>query len=279
MSWLQALIAGIIQGLTEFLPISSSGHLVIYGALFGEGGGGDLAFTVFLHCATLLAVIIIFRKDVWLLLRELGGAIVDILRGKPNFKTEGRRYLLLVIIATIPAVLAGGGIKILDLDYILNSIFLVAVMLIVTAVFMFLVDKIDTGKLTRKDTPYSRALGIGLFQAAAILPGLSRSGTTIFAGALLGLKKEFAVKFAFILSIPAILGSAIVELRDVAKAGDFAVNPANWIVGFIAAFVCGVFSIMFIRVLIKSKKFYIFGIYCLAASAFAFLVGFGVIHA
>jgi len=278
LSWLESLIAGIIQGLTEFLPISSSGHLVIFNTLFGEGGGGDLAFTVFLHLATLLAVIIIFRKDVWLLLRELVGAIVDILKGKPDFKTEGRRFLLLVIIGTIPAILAGGGIKVLHLDYMLENIFLVAVMLIVTAVFMFLVDRLDTGKLTRKNTPYSRALGIGLFQAAAILPGLSRSGTTIFAGTLLGLKKEFAVKFAFILSIPAILGSALVELRGVAEAGGAAVNPANWILGFIAAFICGFFSIVFIRVLIKSKKFYIFGIYCLAASAFAFLVGFGVIH-
>jgi len=279
MSWLQALIAGIIQGLTEFLPISSSGHLVIYNTLFGETGGGDLAFTVFLHLATLLAVIIIFRKDVWLLIRELVGCIADLVKGKPDFKSEGRRYLLMVIIATIPAVLAGGGIKVLDLDYMLENIFLVAVMLIVTAVFMFLVDRFDTGKLTRKDTPYSKALGIGIFQAIAILPGLSRSGSTIFAGVLFGLKKEFAVKFAFILSIPAILGSAIVEMRDVVKAGDIAASPANWIAGFIAAFICGFFSILFIRVLIKSKKFYIFGIYCLAASVFAFLVGFGVIHA
>jgi len=279
MSWLQALIAGVIQGLTEFLPISSSGHLVIYGTLFGEEGGANLSFTVFLHLATLLAVIIIFHKDVWLLLRELGGAALDTLRGKPNFKTEGRRYLLLVIIGTIPAVLAGGGVKLLHLDYMLENIYLVAVMLIVTAAFMFLVDRFDTGKLTRKDTPYGKALGIGIFQAIAILPGLSRSGSTIFAGALLGLKKEFAVKFAFILSIPAILGSALVELRGASEAGSAAMSPANLIVGFIAAFVCGFFSIVFIRVLIKSKKFYVFGIYCLAASVFAFLVGFGVIHA
>ena len=278
MSWFEALIAGIIQGLTEFLPISSSGHLVIYSTLFGEEGGSDLAFTVFLHLATLLAVIIIFHKDVWLLIRELGGAIADIFRGKPNFKTEGRRFLLLVIIGTIPAILAGGGIKVLGLDYMLGNIFLVAVMLIVTAVFMFLVDRIDGGRLTRKNTPLSKALGIGIFQAIAILPGLSRSGSTIFAGALLGLKKEFAVRFAFILSIPAILGSALVELRGVAGAG-ITVSPLNWILGFVAAFICGFFSIVFIRVLIKSKKFYIFGIYCLAASAFAFLVGFGVIHA
>jgi len=142
---------------------------------------------------------------------------------------------------------------------------------------MFLVDRFDSGKLTRKNTPLSKALGIGIFQAIAILPGLSRSGSTIFAGALLGLKKEFAVRFAFILSIPAILGSALVELRGVAGAG-ITVSPLNWILGFVAAFICGFFSIVFIRVLIKSKKFYIFGIYCLAASAFAFLVGFGIIH-
>ena len=279
MNWFDALIAGIIQGLTEFLPISSSGHLVIYGTLFGETGGVDLAFTVFLHLATLLAVIIIFRKDVWLLIRELCGAVFDLVRGKPDFKSEGRRYLLMVIIATIPAVLVGGGIKVAGVDGKLQNIFLVAVLLIVTAVLMFLVDRFDEGKLTRRNTPYSKALGIGIFQAIAILPGLSRSGSTIFAGTLFGLKKEFAVKFAFIMSIPAIAGSAILELRDVAKAGDIAASPLNWVIGFIAAFVCGFFSILFIRVLIKSKKFYVFGIYCLAAAVFAFLVGFGLIHA
>jgi len=279
MSLLQALIAGVIQGLTEFLPVSSSGHLVIYGALFGDAGGSDLAFTVFLHIATLLAVIIIFRKDVWLLIRELIGAVADILKGKPNFKTEGRRFLLLVIIATIPAALLGVGIKVLGLDSALENIFLVAVMLIVTAVFMFLVDRFDSGVYTRKNAPFKTALGIGLFQAIAILPGLSRSGTTIFAGSMFGLKKEFAVKFAFILSIPAILGSAIMEIKDVAGAGGLAAHPLNWVIGFVAAFICGLFSIVFIRVLMKSRKFYVFGIYCLAASAFAFLVGSGVIHA
>jgi len=278
MTWFEALIAGVIQGLTEFLPVSSSGHLVIYSSLSGESGGGDLTFNIFLHLATLLAVIILFRKDVWMLIRELIGAIRDILRGKPNFKTEGRRYLLLVIIATIPAVIVGAGIKVMDYEYVLENIFVVAVMLIVTAVFMFIVDRLDMGKLTRKDTPYSRALGIGLFQAAAILPGLSRSGTTIFAGTLLGLRKEFAVKFAFILSIPAIAGSAILEIRELTKSVSAAAEPVNWLIGFIAAFICGFFAILFVRVLIKSKKFYIFGIYCLAASVFAFLVGFGVIH-
>jgi len=273
---LQALIAGIIQGLTEFLPVSSSGHLVIFNALFGESEGGDLAFTVFLHLATLLAVVVCFRKDVWALIREFFAALWDILRGKPNFKTPERRFLLMVIIATIPAVAAGMLIKLLDLDGILGNIFVVAAMLLVTAAFMFLIDRLK-GVYTEKDAPYRVSLLVGCLQAVAILPGLSRSGSTIFGGVLGGLKKEFAVKFAFILSIPAILGAALLEGLDVIKTGGLEINLLNWMAGFTAAAVCGVLAIQFIKVLIKNKKFYVFGFYCLAASAVAFLAGFGVI--
>jgi len=276
MTLLQALLSGVIQGLTEFLPISSSGHLIIFNALFGEGGG-DLAFTVFLHLATLLAVVVCFRKDVWSLLREFFAAAWDLLRGKPNFRTPERRFLLMVVIATIPAVLAGALIKLLDLDSVLKSIFVVAAMLLLTAAFMFTVDRLK-GVFTEKDTPYRVALLTGCLQAVAILPGLSRSGSTIFGGVLGGLKKEFAVKFAFILSIPAILGAALMEGLDVIKSGGLEINLLNWLAGFAAAAVCGVLAIQFIKLLIKNNKFYVFGIYCLAASTFAFLVGFGVIR-
>jgi len=273
---LQALLAGVIQGLTEFLPVSSSGHLVIFNALFGESGGGDLAFTVFLHLATLLAVVVCFRKDVWALIREFFAALWDLLRGRPNFKTPERRFLLMVIIATIPAVAAGMLIKLLNLDSVLENIFVVAVMLIVTATFMFLIDRLK-GVYTEKDAPYKVALLTGCLQAVAILPGLSRSGSTIFGGVLGGLKKEFAVKFAFILSIPAILGAALLEGLDVIKAGGLDIQLTNWLVGFVAAAACGVLAIQFIKLLIKNNKFWVFGIYCLAASALAFLTGFGVI--
>ena len=278
MSWFEALIAGIIQGVTEFLPISSSGHLVIYGELFGEGGGGSLAFTVFLHFATLVAVIIVYRKDVWLLIRSLFSALGDVFRGKPDFKSPERRYLLMVIIATIPAVIVGGAFKLLDLDRMLENIFVVAVMLIATAVLMFFVDRAKEGKLTAANAPLGTALFIGIFQAIAILPGLSRSGSTIFAGVSGGFRKEFAVRFAFILSIPAILGACILELKDALEAGGAGTAPGNLAAGFIGALIFGILSIRVIRTLIKSKKFFIFGIYCLCASAFAFLVGFGVIH-
>ncbi|MCL2299409.1 MAG: undecaprenyl-diphosphate phosphatase [Firmicutes bacterium] len=277
MTMLQALIAGVIQGLTEFLPISSSGHLVIFNQLLGESGGGDLAFTVFLHLATLLAVVICFWKDIWTLIRTFFAALWDLLRGKPNFKTPERRFLLMVVIATIPAVAAGLLIKLLDLDSVLENIFVVAAMLILTAAFMFLVDRLK-GAYDETDAPYRVSLLTGCLQAVAILPGLSRSGSTIFGGVLGGFKKEFAVKFAFILSIPAILGAAVLEGYDVIKTGGIEINFLNWAAGFVAAAVCGVLAIKFIKVLIRNNKFWVFGIYCLLASVFAFLVGFHVIH-
>jgi len=278
MSWWQALISGIIQGVTEFLPVSSSGHLVIFQTLFGEGGGGDLAFNVFLHFATLLSVGVVFYKDIWALIKGLGEAIVDVFKGKPDFKSPERRFLLLLIVATVPAVLAGVGVKLLKLDAVLENIFVVAVMLLVTSALMFWVDKLDKGEYTEADAPYKSALVVGLLQAVALLPGLSRSGTTIFGGLLGKFKKEFAIKFAFLLSIPAILGAGLVELVGVIKEGSWGISPVNLLIGFVMAAIFGVLSINLIKVLIKSNKFYIFGIYCLLASILAFLVGFGVIH-
>ena len=279
MNWFEALIAGIIQGLTEFLPISSSGHLVIYSELTGGAGESEsnLAFTVFLHFATLLAVIIVYRKDVWALIKELCGAIADLFKGKPEMSSPGRRYLLMVIVGTIPALIVGGGLKVLHLDSMLENIFIVAVMLIVTAVFMFLIDRIKDGGLTVKNAPMKTAWLVGILQAIAILPGLSRSGSTIFGGVLGGLKKEFAVRFAFILSIPAILGASVVELYGFVKSDEALTGAVNLAIGFAAAFICGILAIKIIKVLINSKKFYIFGIYCCCASVFAFLIAFGLI--
>jgi len=277
MTWPQALLFGAIQGLTEFLPVSSSGHLVIFTALFGEGEGGDLMFTVFLHLATLLSVAVVFRKDLWALVREFFAALGDLLRGKPSFRTPQRRLLLMLLIATIPAVLAGGLVKLLDLDALLENNFVVAAMLLVTAAFMFAMDRLK-GSFTEKDAPYRVPLLVGCLQAVAILPGLSRSGSTIFGGVLGGFQKEFAVRFAFLLSIPAILGAGLVEGVQAVQEGVRIEHPGSWLVGFAAAALCGILAIRFIRLLVKNNKFYIFGIYCLLASAFAFLVGSGVVR-
>ena len=281
MSWLEALIAGVIQGLTEFLPISSSGHLVIYSELISEGesGGGNLAFTVFLHFATLLAVVLVYRKDVVGLVRELVSVVVDLVHGRVDFSTPPRRYLLMVIIGTIPAVAAGVLIKKFEIESILENIYVVAIMLLVTAILMFNVDNIREGNWTGRNAPLWTAVPVGVFQALAILPGLSRSGSTIFGGVAVGFKKEFAVRFAFILSIPAVLGATIVELRDLPTgegAGGF--GGGALFLGFVAAFFCGVLAIKFIRLLIRSRKFWIFGIYCILASLVAFLTGVGLMQ-
>jgi len=269
MTWLQALISGIIQGLTEFLPVSSSGHLIIFNTLFGEGEGGGLAFSVFLHLATLLAVFICFWKDIRALVRALWLMLWDLVRGKPDFKTPERRFLIMMFIATLPATAAGALIKLLHLDSVLENILVVAAMLLVTAAFMFLIDRLN-GVYTEKDAPYRIPLLVGCLQAVAILPGLSRSGSTIFAGVLGGFKKEFAIKFAFIISISAISGAAMLEGYDILRSGELAIDPVNWLIGFAAAAVCGVLAIKLIRMLIKNNKFWVFGVYCVLASGVAF---------
>ena len=277
MTFWQAIFAGVIQGITEFLPISSSGHLVIFHALFGYDEESNLAYTIFLHLATLLAVFIMFRKDIWTLVREFFSAIGDCFKGKPDFKTPERRFLLLVVFGSIPAAIAGAAMVGFGFDDILENIFVVAVMLLFTAALMYLVDKINRGQYTEKDAPLKSAWIVGVAQAIALLPGLSRSGTTIFGGLVGGLSKEFAVRFSFILSIPIILGASLVQLVSVVRTGGIEIEPLYWLLGFVVAFVCGIFAIKFIKVLIKSSKFYVFTIYCILASAVAFLIGFGVI--
>jgi len=273
----QAIFAGVVQGITEFLPVSSSGHLVIFYALFGFDEYSNLAYTVFLHLATLLSVFIMFRKDIWVLIREFFSAIADCLKGKPNFKTPERRFLLMVIFGSIPAAVIGASLVLLGLDDVLENIFVVAVMLIVTAILMYIVDKLPKGKYTEKDAPIKTAWIVGTAQAIAILPGLSRSGSTIFGGLIGGLTKEFAVRFSFILSIPIILGASLVKFVSVVRSDYIEIDPLLWALGFVITTICGIFAIKFIKVLINSSKFYIFSIYCLIASAVAFLIGFGVI--
>jgi len=273
MNWMQALIAGLVQGITEFLPVSSSGHLVILQTLFGESGETDLTFSVFLHLATLTSVVIVYRHDIWLLIRSFFAAAGDLIKGRPDFKQPERRFLLMVIIGTVPAAVAGVSVKLLELDGLLENIFVVAVMLIVTSAFMFLVDRIGKRKYTEADAPYRSALLVGVLQSIAILPGLSRSGTTIFGGLLGGFRKDFAVKFAFILSIPAILGAGLVEMAGVMKTGIPSIDIVSWMIGFAAAAFSGIIAIRFIQILVNYSKFYIFGVYCLLASAVAFWAG------
>ena len=277
MNWIQSLFAGIIQGLTEFLPVSSSGHLVMYNELMGNyDPEKNLAFSVFLHLGSLVAVLLIFRKDVWMVFKEFFTAIFDICRGKPNFKTPERRLMLMLVIATIPAFIMGGLIQMLGFTAVLDNIYVTGAMLIVTALLMFAIHKISkrrTGGYEQANAPLGCAAFVGLMQAIAIAPGLSRSGSTIFAGMTSGLNKEFAVRFSFLMSIPVILGAAVFDFLGLGEVSIFDFGASTLIIGFVAAFITGIIAIKLIRFLIKSNKFYIFGIYCLLAAAAAFSIG------
>ena len=280
LSIVQALIAGIIQGLTEFLPISSSGHLVIYHKLTGESDGNFLGFTVLLHLATLLAVIIMFRKDLWQLLREFTAILRDIGMKRNRHVLMRHRFLLLTVIATVPAVVAGVAVKALKLDAHLQNPFVVAAMFLVTAVFMFLINRLPKGIYSEENAPLASAWIVGMLQAVAILPGLSRSGSTIFGGFLGRLQKEFAVRFAFILSIPVILGATVLEAVDFMRLqNDMTVVMETqqllaMATGFVSAFATGMITIQLIKIIMQKNRFGIFGYYCLLASAVALYVAF-----
>ena len=254
MSYTQAIISGIVQGLTEFLPVSSSGHLVILHNYFGYKEP-QMMFNIFLHVATLFAVITYFYKD-----------IINIVR-------KDRKLLLAVIIASIPTALIGYFFK--DIfESLFANIALVGIMLYVTAVLLFLADisarKEDAAGVKR--SPGSiKAFFVGIVQGISIIPGISRSGATISTGMLLRIDREMAVKFSFLLSIPAILGALCIKLPDM--QGSIAPAP-QMLAGMLFAFVFGLGAIyILIKAVIRGKlKFFAF--YCLLAGTAAIIKGF-----
>ena len=278
MTWWQALLAGILQGLTEFIPVSSSGHLVIFNQLFGDGAYYEnLAFTVFLHFGTLVAVVAMFFKDVLSLIKEFFASMYDLFRGKPNFKTPERKLLLMVILGSIPVTLVGVGLEFLGFTHILDNIFVTAAFLLVTAALLIAVHNV--GKKEKHDgtnadnTPVKRGFFVGLAQAVAIFPGLSRSGTTIFAARKLGLSREFAVRFSFLMSIPVILGANLFYLLDFIGGDRVDIPSSALAIGFLSSLIFGILAIKLVKVLIKTNKFYLFAIYCAAATLGALAIG------
>ena len=192
MSYTEAIISGIVQGLTEFLPVSSSGHLVVLHHFFGYNQP-QFTFDIFLHIGTLFAVLVYFRRD-----------IIDMLKRRP-------RLLMYVILATIPTALI--GFLFIDLvEGLFQNIKLVGLMLFVTAGFLFIADKVSASKSNTGKLSVVKAIGIGVIQGLAIAPGISRSGLTISSGILFGLDKNEAIRFSFLLAIPAILGALILQI-------------------------------------------------------------------
>ncbi|GHU86389.1 undecaprenyl-diphosphatase [Bacteroidia bacterium] len=263
MTWLEALILGIIQGLTEFLPVSSSGHIEIGKALLGVNIEDDITFTVLVHFATVLSTIVVLRKD-----------ISKIFAGLFKFKfNEETQYVLKIIISMIPVGIVGVFFK----DYVENlfngGLWIVGIALLATAILLCFAQYFPKilKRQPSKNLGYIDALIIGFSQAVAVIPGLSRSGTTISTGLLCGVKKEEVAKFSFLMVLVPIIGES---LLDVIK-GDFisvdiAVLPM--FVGFVAAFVSGFFACKFMINLVKKGSLLWFAIYCVLAAILAFVL-------
>lgn len=266
MDCLQALILGIIQGLTEYLPVSSSGHLAIGQALFGLHDGADnLAFTVLLHVATVLSTCVILWKEiVWILL--------DLFKFKWN---EGTKYAVNIIISMIPVGIVGLLFKDKVETIFGSGLLVVGICLLITAALLAFSHWARPRQ--RDDISPLHALLIGIAQALAVLPGLSRSGSTIATGLLLGNKKERLAQFSFLMVIPPILGEALLDAKDMASLGIAAslggISPLAALVGFLAAFVVGCLACKWMIGIVKKGKLIWFAAYCvivgLAAIIFA----------
>ena len=259
MDWLQALILGLVQGLTEYLPVSSSGHLTIVSALFGVNGDDNLTFKVAVHIATVLSTLVVLCKEIsWMF------------KGLFKFRwNEETQYVVNILISMIPIGIVGLFLKDYVEDVFTSGLLIVGCMLLLTATllaFSYFARPRQRERITKKD-----ALIIGLAQAAAVMPGLSRSGSTIATGILLGNKKEKLAQFSFLMVIPPILGEALLDVLKASREGMAAVAggislPAL-IVGFLAAFVSGCFACKWMINIVKKGKLIYFAIYCAVVGA------------
>ena len=261
MNYLEAIILGIIQGITEFLPISSSGHLEIVKTIFGNQSSAEesLFLTLSLHVATALSTIVFFRKDILYLFQEL-------MKFKWN---ESTQFSLKIILSMIPAVFVGLFLKNSIEVLFLQNMVLVGGMLCITGVILFWADK---AKKSTKDVSIKNALILGLIQAIAILPGISRSGSTISAAVLLGTDREKAARFSFLMVLPLIFGSmakTVIDSRQLSQNIDL----LPLIVGFIFAFITGLLACKWMIILVKNSKLKYFSFYCLLVGGTALIYG------
>lgn len=262
METIDAIILGIIQGLTEFLPVSSSGHLELGKAILGDKSIPEesLLFTVVLHFATALSTIVVFRKDIF-----------DIIKGIVQFKkNEETLFSLKIIISMVPAVLVGLFFEEQLEKLFGGNVLFVGFMLLITAALLWFADK---AKSTRKPVSTSNAFVIGIAQAIAMLPGISRSGATISTSVLLGNDKTKAARFSFLMVIPLIFGKIAKDILS----GDLTFSSENTtsiIIGFIAAFISGLFACTWMISLVKKSKLTYFAVYCIVVGLIAISFGF-----
>lgn len=299
MEWFEAILLGLLQGLTEFLPVSSSGHLQIGKELLGIDAGGDLVFEVTVHAATVLSTIVVFRRQIWALLKSLfvkDGLFRSI--AHPSKFNDGTDYVLKICVSMIPVFVVGMFFKDTVEGIFGSSIYVVAAMLLVTALLLLLSDNASRFKgfgrksccrysapiesadgsraeekkcaEARNGISYWQAFVVGLGQAIAVLPGLSRSGTTIATGLLCGVKREVMAQFSFLMVLVPILGEAFLEIVGGEMAGS-TVGALPLVLGFVSAFVSGLFACKVMIALVKKTKLGWFALYCAVVAALIFI--------
>ncbi len=278
MSYIEAVILGLVQGLAEFLPVSSSGHLALLQQWFGIEEDNVLLFAVLLHVGTLISVLIVYWKDVWELIKELGLTIKDICTGKGLRLEERptRKLGVMIIVATIPT----GVIGILFNDFfdsLYNSVIPIGVGLIITGFLLILAERTGTSSRGIQQMNYRNALFIGTVQGIAICPGISRSGSTLFGSLICNLDRKFAVKFVFLISIPSILGSAVMETPAAIQSGLDTALIGPIAVGMIVAAVSGLIAIKTMIKIVSNKKLSYFSYYVWALGLI--VVGYGAFFA
>ncbi len=256
MTWWQSIILGLVQGLTEFLPVSSSGHLAIGREMLGVEGASDLRFEIVVHVATVLATVLVFRKQIWALLK-----------GFFSFrKCDEMDYVLKLLFATIPIFIVGMFFKD-QVEALFSSLYVVGGALLLTAVLLYFSDTVSNSKTYKRNThrnglSYCQAFIIGLSQAVAVIPGLSRSGTTISTGLIAGVRRDVVAQFSFLMVIIPVLGEAFLSI----VGGDFSQGGADTLslgLGFISAFISGLFACKVMIALVKKANLKWFALYCL----------------
>lgn len=276
MTLLEAILMGIIQGLTEFLPVSSSGHLAIGNALFNLETEGGVLFEVVLHLGTLVAIFIAFWSEIWVLiksglriLKNFWDFISHHLVKQTNkdktppkiIEDEHQRFVMLIIVATIPTVIVALVLEKLILHAFTSLVF-PAVGLLITATLLLLTTKMRSGTLTETDVSFKKAMFVGLVQGFATFPGISRAGSTIVAGLFTGMSKDFIVKFSFIMSIPAILGATLLQLLRFESTQPINEIIINYGAGMIAAALVGYICIKVLLDIVRKGKIHYFAYYC-----------------
>jgi undecaprenyl-diphosphatase len=270
MSWLEALILGIVQGLTEFLPVSSSGHLTILSNLFGLEGESNLTMIVVMHVATVLSTLVILWNEVVWIFKDLFT--------KQSWKSysglnEGTQYAINILISMIPVGIVGFFFKDAVEEIFGSGLLIVGIMLLVTAALLAF-SYYAKPRQREKISPL-HAFIIGIGQAVAVMPGLSRSGTTIATGLLLGNKKEKMAQFSFLMVIPPVLGEALLDVKDIAEQGFSTamsgISAGTMIVGFLAAFITGCLACKWMINVVKRGKLIWFAVYCVIVGLFAII--------